>query len=981
MTDIVNPLLVDDGEEDDSGLPDLGLDFLDAGDFSAPAMVEGTDPDSVYPINYDDYAKMDEYRDEDDEDVSAGAVVSDAGSESVLVGDSLDDFLNYSENDFEPDDFSTEREIVEDEDSSIDVEERSSSVGDSLESLIGFHSDDDAFHDFDDEDDEDEERYYTLKLDDIITKAIDMGASDIDLSANDEVSFSILGNMKRIPEFGILNYRQINNAYEDITSHVNQDLFIQELELDTSYEVRSGKYAGRRLRLNVAKSFDTIVMTFRVISNTIPTPDELGIDERLLNWIEMPNGLVLVNGSTGQGKALRLDTKIPTPAGFTTMGEIKVGDTIYDSSMNECNVEWISEVNDTPELYKITFKDGQIIYADKDHQWIVSSRKSRNYGNTKKCKKIKARALKALDDANSLDMIAGSLTDDESLTVKEIFKIICDKGLNTEIRREDMIYKLFKKEGFECDGRKEGAGSFKAFSSFKIIADSLRERFVINEVPSLRTMTTKDMIDEGVILETESSVYRNFAVPVVESEKSGLPDIELPIDPYLLGVWLGDGSSGGQVITSGINDLDALLENVKDRGYDVKVSYPNSRSDIAYVYLNKMNGGESFVSVLKSEKLFNDKHVPYIYLTASYEQRLDLLRGLMDTDGYVDTDGVCELSLTNERLADDVSSLIRSLGIRVRTSVDKAGYKNSRGEYVECGQRYRMRFVTAKRVFNYSRKLSRLSELSEARSTCKWNYIVSIEKVENDDPEYSGVMCIGVDSPDHSYLCADYVVTHNSTTLASMIREIQLRYPKKIITVEKPVEYVYGVSGRGVVHQREVGRDTRSFGAGLDSAMRQHPDVILIGEVRNKDEANALLYAADTGHLTFSTMHTNSAADTLNRIKRMFSGEDQVHVLGVLSEASHGFVNQLLVRTADGKGRFAVREILDITDNDDVKDLIRHGNVRGLRDYQMEHRITMEHELLKAVESGQATARDAYNASPNRSRMADLLRKNGITDW
>ena len=824
--DEVNPLLIDD-DEDEEGLPDLDLGVLSVGDFSAPALVDGTDPDSVFPVNYDDYAEMDKYRDEGS-DVSSGSSSDDDSlsvADSSSMGDGLEDFLNYSES-FESDDFSAVGEYGDDHDGELEghsagVAEEDDSLGDSLESLIGLTStvDDDGnvFHDFEDDDEDDEERYYTLRLDEIITRAIDIGASDIDIAANDEVSFSILGNMKRIPEFGILNYRQVSNAYEDITSHVNQDTFIQDLELDTSYEVRSGKYAGRRLRLNVAKSFDTIVMTFRVISNSIPSPEELGIDERLLKWIDMPTGLVLVNGSTGQGKKLRYDTKVPTPTGWSTMGELRVGDQVYDSNMNTCNVEWISELDRSPELYKLSFKDGQTVFADADHQWIVSSAKSREYSDNK---------------------------------------------------------------------------NFKGFK----------------EVSCLRTMTTRDMLDEGIVLYNDKNCSDyNFAVPVVESERSIQSNIELPLDPYVFGAWLSDE----------VFDFD--------------------------------NDEENLTAILESMDLNNNVYIPYVYLTASHEQRMGLLKGLMDTSDCVESDGVYELSFSNKQLAVDVSSLVRSLGFCVEVSFDGS-------DDVLCAERYRVSFST---------------------NDDKWNYIVSIDKVEKDDLEYGAALCIGVDSPDHSYLCADYVVTHNSTTLASLIREIQLRYPKKVITVEKPVEYVYGVTGRAVVHQREVGRDTKSFGAGLDSAMRQHPDVILIGEVRNKEEAEALLYASDTGHLAFSTMHTNSAADTLNRIKRMFSGDEQIRVLGDLSESARGFVNQLLVPAPDGKSRFAVREVLDIED-EDVKDLIRHGNVRGLRDYQMEHEITMEHELLKAVLDGSATPRDAYNASPNRPRMTDLFKKHNI---
>lgn len=215
-----------------------------------------------------------------------------------------------------------------------------------------------------------------------------------------------------------------------------------------------------------------------------------------------------------------------------------------------------------------------------------------------------------------------------------------------------------------------------------------------------------------------------------------------------------------------------------------------------------------------------------------------------------------------------------------------------------------------------------------------------------------------------------------STTLASLIREIQVKRSDKIITIEKPVEYVYGIAGRSSVTQREVGRDTASFAAGLDGAMRQHPDVILIGEVRNQEEINAVLYAAETGHLAFSTMHTNSASHTLNRIKRLFKGEEQVRILGDLSEVVRGLSNQLLVRSPDGVSRSSVNEVLEVDDT--VKDLILEGDVRGISRYQEETGTTMEHELVKAIQQDRCDISEARRVTSFRPRLDKILKGEGM---
>jgi len=213
--------------------------------------------------------------------------------------------------------------------------------------------------------------------------------------------------------------------------------------------------------------------------------------------------------------------------------------------------------------------------------------------------------------------------------------------------------------------------------------------------------------------------------------------------------------------------------------------------------------------------------------------------------------------------------------------------------------------------------------------------------------------------------------TGKSTTLASIVQNIQMRLDGVIITVEKPVEYMYKVQGKAVVHQREVGRDTLSFSAALDSAMRSDPDVILIGETRNSVEMDALLYAADTGHLSLSTTHANSTSETLSRIKRMFSGNERREALESLSAVARGFASQVLCKTVDGKGRFAVREILTV--DREISDLILDGDNRGIRRLQEERGTTLDHALVKAVRIGRTTPDEARLKSPNPRYFDALL--------
>lgn len=215
--------------------------------------------------------------------------------------------------------------------------------------------------------------------------------------------------------------------------------------------------------------------------------------------------------------------------------------------------------------------------------------------------------------------------------------------------------------------------------------------------------------------------------------------------------------------------------------------------------------------------------------------------------------------------------------------------------------------------------------------------------------------------------------TGKSTTLASLLNEIRKERAGTILTIEKPVEYLFGSDGKAIVIQRNVGPDTRSFSSALDSAMRENPNIIMIGETRNKEELNAALTAAETGHLTISTMHTLSAPATLNRIKSMYTGDEQLRVLSTLSTTLKGIANQLLLHSIDGKSRFAVREVLNV--DDEIARLVLHGDVLGITDYQMKRGITMEHELVHAAVSGKCTIEEARNATSSPYRFDKILKE------
>lgn len=165
-----------------------------------------------------------------------------------------------------------------------------------------------------------------------------------------------------------------------------------------------------------------------------------------------------------------------------------------------------------------------------------------------------------------------------------------------------------------------------------------------------------------------------------------------------------------------------------------------------------------------------------------------------------------------------------------------------------------------------------------------------------------------------------------STTLAAMLNEINLTETKHIISIEDPIEYVYPI-GKALIDQREIGRDTHDFNNALRAALRQDPDVVLVGEMRDYETISNTIMIAETGHLAFATLHTNSAAQTIDRIVDVFPEHQQDQIRTQLSVVLQAVISQRLVPTVGG-GRVAVHEILIATDA--VRNTIREGKTHQL---------------------------------------------------
>ena len=213
-----------------------------------------------------------------------------------------------------------------------------------------------------------------------------------------------------------------------------------------------------------------------------------------------------------------------------------------------------------------------------------------------------------------------------------------------------------------------------------------------------------------------------------------------------------------------------------------------------------------------------------------------------------------------------------------------------------------------------------------------------------------------------------------STTLSAMIDYINKNRSEHIITIEDPVEYVYE-SGMSVIHQREIGVDTKSFAASLRSALREDPDVILVGEMRDYETISAAVTAAETGHLVMSTLHTTGAAQTLDRIIDSCPPHAQNQIRTQLSTILKGVITQALIPLAMGGGRVAATEILVGTDA--VGSLIRDNKCFQLATVMQSGAAlgmhTLNADLARLVRAGTIRREDAIRVSNNKNEILDLL--------
>jgi deoxycytidine triphosphate deaminase len=348
-----------------------------------------------------------------------------------------------------------------------------------------------------------------------------------------------------------------------------------------------------------------------------------------------------------EGKALALDTEVPTPWGWTRMAHLEPGDEVFDQDGKVTTVVAATEEMTDRPCFEVLLSDGSSFIADASHQWVTRTKAERV------------------------------------------------KGAPSSVRTTEELAATVRKGN-------------------------------------------------------EWNHHIDMAGPAQYADRD-----DLPIDPYVLGIWLGDGTTTKAEITTADPEV---VEFIREAGYELHHTaatygwriggHPDSRTRDA---LGRFDGGDTFQAVLRQSSLLGDKHIPAIYLTAGYEQRLALLQGLMDSDGFADEIGRCEFVSTLEHLSDGVVELAASLGLR---PVKRKKHVTLNG--IECSPAYQVKFTPHLPVFRLPRKAARLQP---KRRQSRFRSVVAVRPVPS-----VPVRCIQVAAESGTFLIGrTFVPTHNSS--------------------------------------------------------------------------------------------------------------------------------------------------------------------------------------------------------------------------
>jgi FtsK alpha domain/FtsK/SpoIIIE family/Ftsk gamma domain/LAGLIDADG-like domain/4TM region of DNA translocase FtsK/SpoIIIE len=526
------------------------------------------------------------------------------------------------------------------------------------------------------------------------------------------------------------------------------------------------------------------------------------------NLAKMPH--LLIAGATGAGKALALDTPIPTPRGWTTMGEVQPGEEVFDESGQPCTVTAATPVMLDRPCYEVEFSDGTVIVADAEHLWRTSTAAGRQqrarpsarlpYWPPEDVRRVARRTADVLGEPDRLMCTAEVLAD-----VGTQFRNVLYQTVVPSLPREGRVVRSW----YRRNGRDVSfwAPAYSRHLIYKALAERVGTPVGHGQ---FRPADAEPITTVQIAASLRHWGRFNHSVPLCGP--LDYPEHDLPVAPYTFGCWLGDGRTGCADITSADPEI---LDQIRADGY-ATTHHPSTR--LQYTIWNRpererriaealdlaergmsVAGAAAHVGVGLSAVLraadgrfprgrraslvpaappreryrtlarifrgVGPKHIPEAYLHASILQRRALLAGLLDTDGYCGSTGTVEFTATNRNLAYGVLELVLGLGYKATLRT-----KACHGRSKETSTAYIIAFTPHEPVFRLSRKLARQRQVAPT-STARWRYIVDVRPVES-----VPVRCIAVSSPSRLYLASrSCVPTHNSVCLNGFITSVLTR--------------------------------------------------------------------------------------------------------------------------------------------------------------------------------------------------------------
>ena len=541
--------------------------------------------------------------------------------------------------------------------------------------------------------------------------------------------------------------------------------------------------------------------------------------DRLTNGLH-PGQLCIIAARPAIGKALALDTPLPTPTGWTTMGEVRVGDELIDANGRPTRVVAATEVMVDRPCYEIEFSDGSRLVADGQHQWVTSTRAERKASYSAQHLPTQRRLPVSSDVRNDIEfalrmveasdtMTAGELaallqTQPGSTAVQSLLREVGSSATRVATKRVRAY--TYPARALTVVGRTELELLAESGSVVTLVevcgalglsrkgARSLLRRAGVPEVPQTVAARTGRPI-EVICYPAEPllNAARRYAMSPINDQRTRqsqlsrirtteqiaqslhcvdgranhsvqlakplqFPDADLLVPAYTLGVWLGDGTSAAAHFTSA--DLQ-IAERVRADG--IRSEYLGNLR-----YSLRRHGQGSVQADLRTLDVLNNKHIPAHYLRASINQRRDLLRGLLDTDGTVMRTGVVQYTTTSKRLADDVHDLIVGLGYRVGMST-----KSVAGRSEASSTAFTLSFSTDDDVFGLDRKRTRHATTRGRQFQRRDSrFITRVTRVDS-----IPVRCVEVDNADHLYLAGRSMIpTHNSTLGLDLARSASIKH-------------------------------------------------------------------------------------------------------------------------------------------------------------------------------------------------------------